>query len=134
MSLPKRLVEELTIDFPRAGDRLQMQLKSTDGREEFLVDVNRRGRIRLTKCSYQERYAVVEILLRLDVGGPPHENPDSSVVPCPHLHVYREGYADKWANALPPAFTKPSDLVKTLQDFLRYCNVDVVPQIQYSMP
>jgi hypothetical protein len=65
----------------------------------------------VSKCTYQERYAVIEILLRLDIDGPPHQNPDGVDVPCPHLHVYREGYGAKWAMPLPADFTNPSDLV-----------------------
>jgi hypothetical protein len=130
MAMPKRLVRPLPIAFPPAGDSSQIELKSLDGREDFLVDVNRRGKIKVAKCTYQERYAVIEILVRLDLGGPAHENPDGSVIVCPHLHVFREGYADKWAQPLPSAFTKPSDLIRTLQEFLRYCSVTEVPDIQ----
>jgi hypothetical protein len=74
----------------------------------------------------------VEILLRLDVDGPPHTNPDGTEVPTPHLHVYREGYGDKWALPLPAAFTDTGNLVNTLREFLRYCNVDPLPEI--SLP
>ncbi|KJU85379.1 prophage protein [Candidatus Magnetobacterium bavaricum] len=37
------------------------------------------------------------ILLRLCFGGHPHRNPDDTEISSPHLHRYREGYADKWA-------------------------------------
>lgn len=130
MALSKRLVESAEIQFPPAGDYLQLEVKSDDDREVFQIDVNRRGRIRLTKCTYQERYAVVEILVRVDIDGPPHENPDGTVIPCPDIHEYREGYGDKWARALPASFSNPSDLVVTLRDFLKFCNVRKVPGIQ----
>jgi hypothetical protein len=111
----------------------QLEVKSEDGREAFLIDVNRRGKIKLSKCTYQERYQVIEILLRLDIDGPPHENPDGLIVPCPHLHVYKEGYADKWAYSISPKdFTNTMDLVNTLKDFLQYCRVRDIPTIQSS--
>ncbi len=131
--IPKLLVNSTAIQFPIAGDSIQLEAKSEDGRDTFMFDVNRKGRIRLSRCTYQERYAVIEILLRLDVDGPPHENPDGTEVPCPHLHVYREEYGDKWAYPVPPGFTNTTDLVRTLQDFLGYCRVDIMPPIQRSV-
>ncbi|HUT14305.1 MAG TPA: hypothetical protein VMY42_27715 [Thermoguttaceae bacterium] len=130
MGLPKQCADRSPIEFPLAGEALLLELRSEDGRESFLLDVNRKGRIKLKKCTYQERYAVVEILLRLDLNGPPHENPDGSEIPTPHLHVYREGFADKWAQSVPPKFSNTDDLVGTLGDFLRYCGVQEIPEIQ----
>ncbi|NQU21722.1 MAG: hypothetical protein HQ567_10595 [Candidatus Nealsonbacteria bacterium] len=69
-------------------------------------------------------------MLRLDVDGPPHQNPDGEEMPSPHLHVYREGYGDKWAVPVPAEFTDTSDLVCTLRDFMKYCNVQECPSIQ----
>jgi hypothetical protein len=133
IQMPKRLVDPAPVRFPIAGNSVQLEAKSQDGREAFMFDVNRKGKIKLSKCTYQERYAVVELLLRLDLDGPPHENPDGAEVPCPHLHVYREGFGDKWAIPVPSDFTDTTDLVRTLQDFLRYCNVDDIPPIQKSV-
>ena len=111
-----------------------MELKSEDGRESFLVDVNRKGRIKVSKCTYQERYQVVDILLRLDIDGPPHDNPDGTTVPCPHLHIYKEGFADKWAYPVNQAeFANTSDLVTTLKDFLKYSKVKDIPPIQGAL-
>lgn len=133
MGMEKYCIDSKPIQFPGAGTASQLEVKSTDDRESFLIDVNRKGRIRLTKCTYQERYAIVEILLRLDIGGPPHENPDGNVIPCPHLHIYREGFGTKWAQPLPEDFTNPSDLARTLREFLAYCSVKDVPPIQRSL-
>lgn len=132
IALPKVVASGSTIDFPAAGERLAIELLSQDGREKFTADVGR-GRIRLTKCSYQERDKAVTILVRLDVDGAPHTNPDGVEIGCPHLHVYREGYMDKWAIAAPADFTNTLDLALTLRQFLAYCRVDPVPQIQPSL-
>lgn len=133
LATPKVMVDRSTIQFPAAGAALQLALRSEDRHEEFSIDVNRRGKIKLSKCTYQERYAVVEILLRLDIDGPPHTNPDGTTMPCPHLHTYREGYGDKWAAPLPADFKNPTDLVETLRDFLKYCNVKEISSIQRSI-
>jgi len=132
MGMPKRFASPTPIDFPDPGEKATFDIVSVDERERFLADVNR-GRMRLRKCSYQERYRVVEILARLDLGGPPHENPDGKVVPCPHLHLYREGYGDKWAQPLPGGFKSTSNLVTTFRDFMAFCNITGVPDIQAGL-
>jgi len=129
LALEKLLENPAIIDFPAAGGKLQLDVRSVDGLEGFLIDVNRRGQIKITKCTYQERYNVIEILLRLDIDGPPHENPDGAEVPCPHLHIYREGFADKWAHPVPADFTNTLDLVLTLREFLQYCRIQNIPLI-----
>lgn len=133
MEMPKRIEQRTRLDFPNPGEKAWWQATSLDGRERFLFDVNR-GRLRLIKCTYQERYRMTEILVRVDLGGPPHRNPDGVVVPCPHIHVYREGFADKWAEPLPDEqFRDSSDLVTTFHDFLQFCKVQEVPEIQASL-
>lgn len=133
MAMPKRVMDSPPLRFPPVGASALFHLKSHDSKRDFLVDVNRKGRIKVSKCTYQERYAVTEILFRLDIDGPPHRNPDGQLLPCPHLHVYREGFGTKWAIPSPPEFTTPSDLVITLREFLRYCTVDEIPDIQRSL-
>jgi hypothetical protein len=130
MAALKYLLDKAEIKFPIMGTSLLLEAKSEDGREFFLFDVNRKGKVKVTKCTYQERYSV-EILVRLDIDGPPHENPDGVVIPCPHLHTYREGYGDKWALPIDSSiFTNTKDLVLTLRQFLTYCNVRDIPSIQ----
>jgi hypothetical protein len=67
---------------------------------------------------------------RLDLDGRPHRNPDQTEVPCPHLHLYREGYDDRWAEpAGPPEFTNTADLYLSCQQFMAYCHVTLPPII-----
>ena len=86
--------------FPEEGGRLAIALTSTDNRENFMLDITC-ARIKLTKATYRNRARQAIILMRLDLDGPPHRNPDDQEIPCPHLHVYREGYGDKWAMRAP---------------------------------
>jgi len=131
MAMLKRLAKRETLMFPSLGQSSQWEVKSDDGRESFLIDVQRKGMIKITKCTFQERYHVVEILARPDIDGPPHENPDGEEVPCPHLHIYREGFEDKWAFPIPEdRFTDTGELFKSLREFLVYCNVQDIPPIQ----
>lgn len=116
-------------DYPGTGGSLIVPLTSQDRREEFLLDIYR-GRIDLLKGTYQNRARQVIVLVRLDFGGAPHRNPDGTEVPCPHLHLYRAGYGDKWAMPLPPdRFPNIGDLWQTLEDFMQFCNVVDRPAI-----
>jgi len=129
--LLKKLSSFNSIEFPTLGSCLILDAVDVDERESFLLDVQRKGKLKPTKCTYQKRYQSVEILLRLDIDGPTHDNPDGESVPCPHIHIYREGYADKWAYPLPAAaFPDATDLVITLTDFLKYCKINRIPSVQ----
>ncbi|HET6248944.1 MAG TPA: hypothetical protein VFE47_14705 [Tepidisphaeraceae bacterium] len=147
--MAKRLTKAALAAFqmPFAGEGVTFQLESLDARSTFLIDVNRRGRIKLTRCSYLERYRVVDILARLDIDGPPHTNPSVAIpplpilaayngiaIPCPHFHFYVQGYEDRWA--IPSAaagFGATTDLVVVLRAFMIHCGVQNVPTIQYPI-
>ena len=140
--LPKKKKTDERYEFPLAGSVLNIPIISMDGRHAFDVDINR-GRIRLTKCTYQERHHSVIILARLDVDGPPHTNPlvrsvplpylaahNGATIPCPHLHQYVAGYMDRWAIPAPAAtFPSTVDIVRTLDDFFAFCNVTEPPVV-----
>lgn len=119
--------------FPSAGERLCIPLTSTDKRENFLLDITR-ARIKLTKATFQNRARQAIVLMRLDIDGPPHRNPDDAEVPCPHLHVYREGFGTKWAIPAPvERYPNPQDLVSTCMAFMSHCNISEPPQIQMGL-
>jgi len=130
IAMPKRATDDREYDFPGPGNRLVLPLTSLDRREDFLLDITR-VQINVAKVNYQNRARQVVVLMRLDLGGAPHQNPDGEVVPCPHLHIYREGYGDKWAYAIPEGkFGDLSNLFKTLQDFMAECNIVEAPNMQ----
>lgn len=118
--------------FPSPGKSLHIELTDPDNVEEFMLDVQR-SQIKVTKATYQNRHQKTIVLARLDIDGPPHRNPDGQMVPCPHLHLYREGYGDKWAIAAPADFTNPSDLMDTLIDFFAFLNITKPPNIQMNL-
>jgi len=113
--------------------RLEIPLQSVDQREHFLLDIGR-GRINLLKGTYQTRAKQAVILARLDFGGQPHRNPDGQEVSCPHLHIFREGFAVKWAQPLPVEhFSNPDDSWSIFEDFLRFCNVTKPPVFEHEL-
>jgi hypothetical protein len=133
IAMEKHRVNEDRNDFPMRGESVSLPLQSADRREQFLLDLNR-GRIDLLKVKMQSRGRQVVVLVRLDLGGPPHRNPDDEEISSPHLHVYREGYGDKWAFPVPEErFRNVSDIWTTLEDFLRYCNITQAPHIERGL-
>ena len=97
-----------------------------------MLDLSR-GRIELSRNKFQNRARKTEILVRLDIGGAPHRNPDGEEVPCPHLHLYKEGCGDKWAYAVPESFINLKDISQTLEDFMKYCNIVEPPNINRGL-
>ena len=119
MTLKKCRIDKTEWDNPGLGGRITLPLISTDRHEPFLLDL-RRGRIDLAKGTYQDRGRQVVVLARLDFGGAPHRNPDGEEIASPHLHLYREGYGDKWAFPVPSdRFANLDDPRLTLEDFSR---------------
>jgi hypothetical protein len=130
MDALKELSSNKTIEFPSPGGKLKLEAKSTSADDKFIIDANR-GSIKVTKCTYQTRHQTSMVLLRLDIDGPEHTNPDGEVIQCPHLHIYREGFGTSWAHPIDPKiFTDTDDLVKVLFDFLEYNNIIRIPNIQ----
>lgn len=133
IAMEKHRANEERSDFPMAGQSLVLPLQSPDKREQFLLDL-RRGRIDLLKVTMQNRGRQVVVLVRLDVGGAPHRNPDDEEIASPHLLVYREGFGDKWAVPVPAErFSNTADLWATFDDFMRFCNVTQRPNIERGL-
>ena len=101
---------------------------------DFILDI-RNGNIELSKVKYQARHSYTNtILLRIDTSsGGRHINPDGTLIECPHIHIYQEGYGDKWAYPLDTSiFSDINDITAILKDFLNYFHVENIPRIFYS--
>lgn len=130
IAMEKHRVDDNEWTFPVPGQRLEIRLISPDKREPFLLDITR-SQLRLTKATFQNRARQVVILMRLDLDGPPHRNPDDTEVLCPHLHMYREGFGDKWAVPAPSTrYPNPKDLFSTFEAFMQHCNITQTPIVQ----
>ena len=133
MAMEKRSVDEKEWLFPSPGQRIAIPLTSVDKRENFMLDVTR-AQIKLTKATCQNRARAAIILLRLDLEGPQHRNPDGEEIPCPHLHIYREDFGDKWAIPAPvDKYTNTRDLFLTFEAFMQQCNITEQPRIQKGL-
>ena len=121
------------VSYPGPGGKLCVQLHSSDHRERFHLDLTR-GKIALTKVSHNLRVRTSIPLVRLDINGAPHTNPDGSKVGRSHLHLYREGYGDSWAVDIDPnLFTNVSDLQQALSDFIAFCRIQTFPPVDLSL-
>ncbi|CAM5217674.1 hypothetical protein CDEF62S_00649 [Castellaniella defragrans] len=127
LRMEKMPASTAAFEFPSLGGRIEVPLISCDEREQFSLDINRK-RIALT-TGYQTRGRKIVVLARLDFAAP-HRNPDGSEVGVPHLHLYREGYGDKWAVEVSMGIlSNPDDAWQVLHDFMRYCGVVEQPNI-----
>ena len=138
MRMDKIVAEDTQYVFPAPREQLRIPLVSVNGQERFVLDINR-GKRRSFKCTYQERYSVVTVLVRLDMNPSRHVNPYVLLPPAgfenyngtqfddAHIHLYVEGWGDKWAiPANLEGFTDPADmseLTENLTRFLAYCNI-----------
>jgi hypothetical protein len=133
IAMEKQRVDDKDWLFPSPGDRVAIPLTSLDKRESFMLDVTR-AQIKLTKATYQTRARQVIILMRLDLDGPTHRNPDGVEIPCPHLQIYREGFGDKWASPAPvDRYANTLDLSSTLEVFMRDCSITDPPRVQKGL-
>lgn len=130
LGLIKALSENRSITLPTPGHTLELDVSALDSKERFVIDVNRKGRINIKKATFQTRYQKSIVLIRLDIEGSPHRNPNDEVIPCPHIHLYKEGYGTSWAYPIEKEIvTDTSDMVQVLIDFLKYNNVNTIPPI-----
>lgn len=131
LQMEKFRVDDTRHEFPQFGGNIQIALQSVNRRESFALDIGRR-RIALT-TKYQTRARQSLVLARLDFNAP-HRNPDGAEIGVPHLHLYREGFADKWAYAVAADFLKnPADEWQVLHDFMDYCRIVAPPIIDMGL-
>lgn len=133
MAMEKHRADDQVWNYAGLAGALAIPLISANRREHFFLDIYR-GRIDLQKGTYQNRARQAVILARLDFGGAPHRNPDGEEISCPHLHLYREGYGDRWAGR-PPAdcFESGAEPWEMLQEFMRFCNISQPPKLERGL-
>ena len=134
LAIEKHRLSDDVVQFPESGQNITIRLRSTDNREEFLLDVWRSGKNR-RRARFQIRARRTVVLARIDLGGQPHRNRDDEVdIPAPHLHLYREQWGGDWAGPVPSDhFTALDDHNRTLEEFMAYCNITVAPKVQWGL-
>ena len=129
IAMKKTFMNPITITLPPGTDKSHV-LVGEDPRERFLLDLWR-GTFQISKLKYQTRARNVIALVRLDVDGAPHTNPDGTKLGGTHIHIYREGYEDKWAYPVEREhFGDVSNTQRIFEDFCKYCNIENPPPFQ----
>ena len=91
--------------------------------EAFSLDVTQKRIVLKLKCQLRSTTHSA-ILAWLDFASP-HRNPDGTTVGVPYLHVYREGYGDRFAYEVAPAILRnPDDPLQVLLDFLATYHIE----------
>ena len=128
IQIKKVFVEQEELNLAYSWSR---KLISKTTKDEFILDYNRGGRIDIIKFSYNKRYKTNIILLRYDIGR--HTNPDGNVIKGPHVHLYKEGFNDRWAFPVREIGISPNEQEKrevVLKRIFSYCNIVNYPAIQ----
>ena len=121
-----------SIELPDFGGRVEVQLQSQTGQENFILNYWR-GTINILKRNHNLRGRHTIGLVRLDLGHS-HRNPDGVKIGPRHLHLYREGYGLLWAFKIPETeFPDLDNTYKTLEDFLKYCHVTKMPNFNRGL-
>jgi hypothetical protein len=112
----------------------QRQLRSeTNPYDTFYLNINQTA-IEFGKYNTLTRYfsiCLVRICIDKDSV---HENPDGKKIKGHHIHIYKEGYADRFAYPLENYNFSNFDIVPLLRQFLRFCNIeDITISEQRSM-
>lgn len=133
MSL-KKIFKKEAVDLPKNGQYDTYDLESIGAREKFYLDVDRRGKIELSRFKLQNRYAATKLpLVRIDIDSPPHLNPDGTRTSRNHIHIYREVENDTgnlpWAFDLEKfeeiKFDKGKiSFMEIFYAFCKYCNIE----------
>ena len=117
LQLPKEFdPSQDQIEFRRSAFSKRYDLFEVNGRERFLLDLER-SQIRTVTLKFQTRARTVFILARLDINGPVHRN--------------RVAFLPQ---DIPQFSTNPpGDEVRWLVAFLRFSAVQSLPTIQTTM-
>ena len=140
LKLPKQFTTNDILEMSvQSKNNVVRELVSEDRKELFILNYGRYGRDSL-KLKYQTRAREVIILARLDINSTPHRNPptenfpEGQLITSNHIHIYREGYDDKFAYPLEDypglKLNDLSDGVIILEDFIRFCAIRNYPMIQ----
>lgn len=121
----EKVATDKRIDIPVGAKKEHLNLARTEEPNDNIMRIYiKRGKRNINKCSFNVVYNKSITLLRLDIEpGRLHQNPDGRDVPNPHLHIYRDGYDDRYAIPAPECFTDTSNLAQSLYDLLGYSKV-----------
>lgn len=108
---------------------------SVESKDTFILDFHR-GKIEFKKYTYNKRFKTSIVLLRYDSSGR-HSNPpgtDGNSFNGPHVHIYKEGYFDKWAFPIDKiSIVNKDDIGEVTKKLLDFCNIIDCPEIKIPL-
>lgn len=134
-AIEKYLLEPGRVKLPRPQTTNTYNLKYTlnsKNMQDMKVSAYR-GKKNPDKVSYRLIYGDYFILLRIDTkDNTPHQNPDGTLIAPlqPHIHIYKEGYRDKYAYPLPKDFSDAENIMTLFIEFLTYSTILNADKVQ----
>jgi len=121
---PKRLKNKETLDL-NAEFRIQgEELISDEFGDIFKLDL-RKNKIELKVMNCNIRANDCFVLARLCVNDREHKNPDGIKVGETHLHIYKEGFNDRYAyNPEDHGFSDFDNVPALILQFADFCKID----------
>lgn len=125
-----KIFQETYIELPTIKNQKKCEVISKyDENEKFVLIINRKGNKNVKNLSFlinSKTYG--KRMVRLDMNGAPHDNPDGVVVPTPHLHIHDEKHRDGKI-AIPLETVNDKEFLNELYDsmmfFLEYNCIEV---------
>lgn len=125
MGLGKRFVDDSTLALAKNWSK---DLLSIDEREAFILDYTK-GRIEFKKMSLNKRYRSNIVLVRLCTMKR-HTNPDGTIFPDAHVHLYDEIYGNAVAYPISViGLSSPFTHEEAFEKFTAFCKI-TSPRIQ----
>ncbi|CUU67916.1 Uncharacterised protein [Campylobacter hyointestinalis subsp. hyointestinalis] len=126
---------------------LNIELKVLNNKKydktSFILDISKSG-IKIGKCKFQHRINKIDIIARIDFNSN-HTNPEfktskapnniylsklmqkyslSKLVNTHHMHIFIDGYADKWAfPIIEYELEEHSGIMPQIEQFCDFCNI-----------
>ncbi len=118
------------INLPAPGEKAKpFKILSDSTRDIFLLDIDRRSTITLTKKKLQERHSNTNtMMVRLEIDCPPHMYSDGTFTSRNHIHIFDENcgnIAYDLSGEYGKLFTDIDNFVTVFYDFCKMCNIDI---------
>ena len=130
--LKESLEKNIEIPINKANRTEFEVVEVADKKEKFIINIARKG-INNQAMTYQARHPRTgEILLRLDINPSTfHRNPDGEKIEGNHLHVFTEGFGEKYAI---PFEVKSNNFHDLCMEFFERFNLIDKPNVRYIEP
>lgn len=137
MSLKKCFDKNIIL--PQENESKDFGLHSRETGEEFLLSAERKNIVKFSiyRSKFNHCYSKIPIV-RLEIGGRPHINPDGTFIGRDHIHIFKEGYDLSWAYELSEEnyikhFHNYNDYNLLFEDICVYCNIVIPNNLQNVM-